>query len=93
MNIIITNFEEAGMPQEMAENCCKLIAWRIEKTYESLPAEGDDVTILYSEIDPLQETDVVDDNAYFIYFGVVKVETASDDTDPDNATVYVELAF
>jgi hypothetical protein len=93
MNIIITNFEEAGMPQEMAENCCKLIAWQIEKTYDSLPGEGDDVTILYSDIDPLQETDEVDDNAYFIYFGVVRVETVPDDTNPDNATVYLELAF
>ncbi|QQS30937.1 MAG: hypothetical protein IPM47_08460 [Sphingobacteriales bacterium] len=93
MNIVITNFEEAGMPQEMADNCCKLIAWRIEDTYDALPAEGDDITILYSETDPLQETDKVDDSAFFIYFDVVKVESVPDDTNPDNATVYLELVF
>jgi hypothetical protein len=40
MNIIITNFEEAGMPQEMAENCCKLIAWQHRKNLRFLTRRG-----------------------------------------------------
>lgn len=92
MNIIITNFEEAGMPPEMAENCRQLLQWRIEDEYDFLPDEGDDVTILYSEKDPLQETDEMDDHAYFIYFGVAKVE-APDATDRSKATVYLELDY
>ncbi|OWY23394.1 hypothetical protein C7N43_03300 [Sphingobacteriales bacterium UPWRP_1] len=93
MKIVITNAEEADMPQEMADNCCQLIAWRIQKLYFLLPNIGDEITILYSEKDPLQTTDLVDDNAYFIDFEVMSVESVAGQTNTDNATVYVELAF
>ena len=92
MNIILTNAAEAGMPADMIDHCRQLIARRIAKKFEGLPKPGDDVTILYSEKDPLMETDLVDDRAYMIYFTVSRVEEAGTGQ-REVATVYVDLAI
>jgi hypothetical protein len=74
MEIILTNAEEAGMPADMAENCRELISRRIQKEFGGLPSAGAEVTILYSEKDPMGKTKEIDDTAYFIYFTVESVE-------------------
>ncbi len=74
MEIILTNVEEAGMPTDMAENCKELISRRIQKEFGGLPTAGAEVTILYSDKDPLGNSKEVDDTAYFIYFTVESVE-------------------
>jgi hypothetical protein len=91
MTIVLTNAAEAGMPADMIGHCRQLIAWRIEQKFDGLPKPGDDVTILYSEKDPLMETDLVDDRAYMIYFTVSRVEEGGSGQRED-ATVYVDLA-
>jgi hypothetical protein len=74
MEIFLTNAEEAGMPADMAENCRELISRRIQKEFGGLPSAGAEVTILYSEKDPMGKTKEIDDAAYFIYFTVESVE-------------------
>lgn len=89
MNIILTNGLEAGMPEVMIDNCRVLLERRIKKTFAEMPEPGTEVTILYSDQDPLGQSDVVDDTAYFIYF---VVETA-EGKDLESATVSVSLVF
>jgi hypothetical protein len=74
MEIIMMNAREAGMPEEMISHCQTLIGRRIEKKFNGKVDAGADVTILYSEKDPLGTSDQVDDHAYDIYFTVEKVE-------------------
>ncbi len=74
MEIILTNVEEAGMPPEMAGHCKTLVERRIRKEFDGNPPVGADVTILYSDKDPLGQSKEVDDAAYFIYFTVESVE-------------------
>ena len=90
MKIVMTNAAAAGMPADMIGHCAQRIAWRIAKKFDGLPKPGDDVTILYSEHDPLMETDLVDDRAYLIYFTVSRVEEAGSEQ-REGATVYVDL--
>ncbi|HEX5112758.1 MAG TPA: hypothetical protein VFV79_07920 [Saprospiraceae bacterium] len=92
MEIILTNVEEAGMPAEMADNCKELISRRIQKEFGGLPTAGAEVTILYSEKDPLGKTKEADDNAYFIYFTVDSVE-ATHGGDPHAAKVKLTLVM
>lgn len=88
MKIELNNVEEAGMPEEMAGHCRQLIERQIVKNYDGLPAAGDEITILYSEEDPLLENDEVDDSAYFLYFTVEKTEDGE-----DGGTVFLNLEF
>ncbi|MBW1872694.1 MAG: hypothetical protein JRJ19_11555, partial [Deltaproteobacteria bacterium] len=60
MKIIVTGAEDAGMPEEMIKNSEKLLEWRIKE----LPKIGDEVDVLYSEKDPLMESNELDDEAY-----------------------------
>ena len=89
MEIVLTNAEEAGMPEPMIGHCIQLLTWRIEKLYPGLPNAGDHLEILYSEKDPLMESEEVDDTAYFIYFTVAEVEGE----DRANGVVKVDLDF
>lgn len=91
MKVIITNAEEAAMPAEIAANCEQLLLRRIKKTHSSLPKVGEELTILYSEIDPLGEKGLEDDTAYFIYFSVLDIESSGDDI--ETSTIHVELIF
>ena len=84
MEIILTNAGEAGMPEEMMGHCTTLIGQRIEKKFAGKVSAGDDVSVLYSEKDPLGTSGEVDDAAYLIYFTVDKVE---------GEKVYVNLEF
>jgi hypothetical protein len=88
MKIIINGADDAGMPEEMIKNCEKLVEWRIEE----LPKVGDDVDILYSEKDPLQESDELDDEAYAIYFSVSKIEPVGE-KDLEKVTITLDLNF
>ena len=92
MEIIITNADEAGMPIEMIEHCTELAARRIQKEFGGPPSPGAEVTILYSEKDPLGKTNEADDNAYFIYFTVQSVETHHGG-DPLAATIKLLLVM
>ena len=92
MEIILTNAEAAGMPPEMAEHCRELVGRRIEKEFGGPPSPGAEVTILYSEKDPLGKTKEVDDSAYFIYFTVESVE-AHHGGDPHAARVKLSLVM
>jgi hypothetical protein len=75
MTILIPNAMEAGMPEVMIGHCKQLLEWRLEKLYANkMPVAGDGLEVLYSEKDPLMESDEVDDNAYFIYFTISAVE-------------------
>lgn len=74
MEIIHTNAREAGMPEEMIGHCTTLIGRRIEKKYNGKVEPGADVSVLYSEKNPLGTTGEVDDTAYDVYFTVEKVE-------------------
>lgn len=89
MQIILTNAAEAGMPEPMMGHCEQLLTWRIEKLYPGLPNAGDGLEVLYSEKDPLRESDEVDDEAYLIYFTVAEVEGE----DRENGIVKVDLVF
>ncbi len=89
MEIVLTNAEEAGMPEPMIGHCIQLLTWRIEKLYSGLPNPGDNLEILYSEKDPLMESGEVDDEAYLIYFTVAEVEGEG----RDNGVVIVDLVF
>ena len=89
MEIVLTNAEEAGMPEPMIGHCIQLLTWRIEKRYPGLPKAGDNLEILYSEKDPLMESEEVDDEAYAIYFTVAEVEGEN----RENGVVMVELMF
>jgi hypothetical protein len=88
MKIIINNAEEAEMPAEMIKNCEKLLEWRIEE----MPEVGEELEVLYSEKDPLMESEEIDETAYHIYFTVTEIEPA-DETHPENATFYFDLVF
>lgn len=88
MKIVITNAAEADMPAEMVRHCEQLLLRRIV----DLPAIGDELTVLYSENDPLGESGEIDDSAYFVYFGVSNIETL-DVANPVNATIFVELVY
>jgi hypothetical protein len=93
MNILITNYQEAEMPEDKAGHCRILLERRIDNKFpDELPGPGADVTILYSEKDPLWETIDYDDHSYFIYMTVEKVELP-EGADRDEATVYVKLEF
>lgn len=89
MQIILTNAAEAGMPEEMIGHCEQLLAWRIEKLYPDLPNAGDELDVLYSEKDPLMESEEVDDQAYAVYFTVAEVEG----NNREDAVVKVDLVF
>lgn len=89
MEIILTNAEEAGMPEEMIGHCSQLLTWRIEKLYTGLPKAGDELDILYSEKDPLMESEEVDDEAYAIYFTVAEVQGE----DRESGVVMIDLIF
>lgn len=88
MKIVITNAAEADMPAEMQSHCEQLLLQRIA----ALPAIGDELTVLYSENDPLGEAGEVDDSAYFVYFGVTDIE-CPDLANPANASISVELLY
>jgi len=90
MEIILTNADEAGMPADMQDHCRELINRRILKEFGGLPTAGAEVTILYSEKDPLGQSKEVDDNAYFIYFTVESVE-ATQGGDPHAGKVKLIL--
>lgn len=93
MKIVITNFEEAGMPQSVADHCQILLERRIQKEFpDGLPEEGSEVTILYSEKDPLGESQEPDDQAYFIYFVVDRILTP-EENNSEFATVELSLIF
>jgi hypothetical protein len=92
MEIILTNVEAAGMPAEMAEHCKELVARRIQKEFGGTPSPGAEVTILYSEKDPLGKTKEPDDSAYFIYFTVESVE-AHHGGDPHGGKVKLKLVM
>lgn len=92
MKIVLINAEEAGMPEEMQGHCLQLLEWRIKKVFSEVPEPGAEVDILYSEKDPLMESEEVDENAYSIYFTVENVEL-EDGADFDQATVELSLAF
>lgn len=89
MQIILTNATEAGMPETMIGHCEQLLAWRIEKLFSSLPEAGAELDILYSEKDPLMESEEVDDEAYTIYFTVAEVEGSN----REDGVVKVDLVF
>lgn len=90
LKIILTNAAEAGMPADMIGHCEQLIAWRIEQKFAGLPTPGDDITILYSEKDPLMGTALVDDRAYMIYFtGSRMMDPVPSGRSP--ATIYADL--
>lgn len=89
MQIILTNAEEAGMPETMIGHCEQLLGWRIEKLYPNLPTAGDSIEVLYSEKDPLMEGDEVDDQAYFVYFTIAEVEGSN----REDGVVKVDLIF
>lgn len=89
MQIILTNAEEAGMPETMISHCEQLLGWRIEKLYPNLPKAGDSIEVLYSEKDPLMESDEVDDQAYFVYFTIAEVEGSN----REDGVVKVDLIF
>lgn len=55
------------MPEEMAANCRILLERRIEKTVNGLPEPGAEVTILYSDKDPLMQSEEVDDQSGLFY--------------------------
>lgn len=74
MEIILTNAAEAGMPEDMMGHCRTLIGQRIDKKFAGKVNAGDDVSVLYSEKDPLGTSGEVDDTAYLIYFTVDHVE-------------------
>ncbi len=84
MEIIHTNAREMGMPEEMISHCSILIARRIERKYNGKVEAGTDVSILYSDKDPLGTSGEVDDSAYEVYFTVDKV-------DGDKAYVRLEM--
>lgn len=91
MTINLINVEEAGMPEAMASHCKILLERRIKKEFpDALPEPGAEVTILYSEKDPLWETLESDDNAYFVYFVVENVEAGQGD---DNNQAVLDLAL
>lgn len=90
MKVIITNAEEAEMPSDIKANCEQLLARRIANVYDFLPEAGDEIEILYSEKDPLGDTE--DEEAYFIYFDIVTVKIP-DDKNRDKATIMVEVMF
>ena len=92
MQIILTNAGEAGMPETMQSHCRQLLEWRIEKKFTSLPKPGDEVTILYSEKDPLMESGEVDDRAYFIHFTVAEA-TGNFGSEPDDTVIKLDLAY
>ena len=75
---------------EMIRNCEKLLVRRIK----DIPKEGDEIDILYSEKDPLQENDSgeADDEAYTIYFTVVEIEP-SNEKDIEKLTITMELNY
>jgi hypothetical protein len=93
MQIILTNASQAGMSDTMQSHCRQLLEWRIRKKFTALPRPGDDVTILYSEKDPLMEKDEVDDRAYFIHFTVAKVEGSNNDPDAGDVVIYLDLLY
>ncbi len=89
MEIILTNVAEAGMPESIAGHCRILLERRIQKLFPgALPGLGADVTILYSEKDPLWERLESDDSAYFVHFSVEEVEGNGAE-----ARVFVRLEF
>jgi len=88
MKVIVDGADDAGMPEEMIKNCEKLV----ERQIEELPKLGDDIDILYSEKDPLQESDEVDDQAYATYFSVAAIEPPGEN-DLDKVTITVVLNF
>ena len=91
MQILITNAAEAEMPEEMQENCQTLLLRRINHLFpDSFPKEGESLTILYSEKDPLLQSEEVDDTAYFIYFDVEKVENGENRA---GASVWVRICL
>lgn len=92
MNIILTNTEDAGMPEEMAGFCRQLLERRILNTFDTAPEPGADVTILFSENDPLMESEELDETAYDIYFTVEKTEIPAGGKWQDG-TVYLNLVF
>ena len=77
MNIILTNALDAGMPKPMIDNCIILLERRIKNTFTEMPGPGAEVTILYSENDPLGQPKEGDDEAYFVYFVVETAEGAN----------------
>ncbi|HRK29388.1 MAG TPA: hypothetical protein PK239_19075 [Chitinophagales bacterium] len=95
MQIILTNAEEAGMPPQMIEHCKQLLSWRIQNIYDFLPQDGEGIEILYSEKDPLQETEVYlnDEQAYVIYFDIDKVVIDPNETDREKAQIYISLVY
>lgn len=70
MKIEIANAVELGMPEDMMANCKQLLEWRIQKIMTTIPEPGTNLEVLYSEKDPLGDSDVVDDEAYFVYFTI-----------------------
>jgi hypothetical protein len=87
MKIILTNALDAGMPEPMMDHCRILLERRIKKTFSEIPGPGDEVTILYSDKDPLGQSNEVDDEAYLIYFVVETMEGA----DLESATLSLSL--
>lgn len=92
MKIVLNNAAEAGMPEEMIGHCQQLLQWRIAKLYgNALPEAGSNIEVLYSEKDPLQESDEVDDSAYLIYFTVSNVVSVDGANMED--MVFLDLMF
>jgi hypothetical protein len=89
MNIVITKAEAMGMPLEMIANCKQLLERRVRKTMQAVPEAGAELTILYSDKDPLGTSGVVDDESYMIYF---VVEEANGDS-LENATITAGLVM
>lgn len=88
MKIIISNGEEAEMSAEMIKHCEQLLEWRIDE----MPEIGEELEVLYSEKDPLMESNEIDETAYHVYFTVTKIEPVSE-TDPEKATFYLDLVY
>jgi hypothetical protein len=90
MEIIITETEESGMPEEMINNMTKLLQQR----FKEIPKIGEEIDILYSEKDPLMDKGLwdKDDEAYMVYFSVVGIDPLNEG-DLDKITITVELIF
>lgn len=75
MDVFITNWEEAGMPEEMKNNLERLASERIKKLSGNgnFKAEaGSPFEMLYSESDPFMEKENWGDDAYALYFTVME---------------------
>ncbi|HLP11033.1 MAG TPA: hypothetical protein VK177_03815 [Flavobacteriales bacterium] len=89
MKVIITNAQEAGMPQSMISNCEILLARRFRKLGTVKPK----IDILYSEKDPLMASEPWGEDAYGIYFKTGKISPEGEQNPDKVENLEVELVL